>query len=101
MNLSDFLLIIGLYLSIIGTWRLANSTKPSPIGAEPSIYQREEEKYYPIKDLFMLGKIIKWLFNFRSRVGISTAVILKKKFSWGLRWLILGILLTGISQFVR
>lgn len=96
--------IFGFYLVFIGTWRLANSTVHSPIGADLFNYRREEENYNPLFDLFSIHKVIIWAINtmktFNKKGAFTGAAILHKQFSWGLLWLLFGISLQFVSQFL-
>ena len=58
-----------IYLAIMGTWRLAQSTKEQGTIANISENQRKEKEYAPIKDLnpFKIFAIIKWFFSQRRR----------------------------------
>lgn len=97
-NVKGILIVLGFYFVFIGTWRLANSTTDS-VG---KVYfnKATEDNYNPIYDLFKLHEIIKWLFKTIRSFGkpgfVTGAVILNKRFNWGLLWLLLGI----IFQFI-
>jgi len=85
---------IGFYLSVIGTWRLATATRAKPVG--DFLGPTEMEKNYrPLKDLYAIGHVIKWIFDliksYNSEGGFTDGVILHKQFNWGLLWLITGI----------
>ncbi len=94
--------ILGFYLIFIRTWRLATSTGKSPIGTELFKYKEEEQKYFPLKDLVSPHKVLVWMFktvlSFKKAGEFSTAVILHKKFNWGLLWLLVGITIQFLSQ---
>ena len=96
--------IFGFYLVFIGTWRLANSTVHSPIGADLFNYRKKEENYIPFLDLLSIHKVIIWAIStvktFNKKGAFTGAAILHKQFSWGLLWLLLGIGLQFISQFL-
>jgi len=82
------------YLAIMGTWRLAQSTKERGTFANVSENQKDEEKYTPIRDLNPLGilTILKWFFNYKNEPkGVADLVIVKKQFNWGLRFIIIAI----------
>ena len=98
-----FLYYIGelyvLYLAIIGTWRLGQSTKEQ--GNTGNILEngRKEEEYDPIKDLSpsKIVAILKWLFDYKNEPeGVKNSVILRKQFNWGLRFIIIAIILQFI-----
>lgn len=97
--------ILGFYLVFVGTWRLANSTTHSPIGAEPSINREKEEKYNPLWDLVAIKEILVWIFmtlrGFNKPGRFTGAAILHKRFNWGLLWLLLGIALQFIVNFLN
>lgn len=91
---------IGFYLVVIGTWRLANATKKKPVGNFIQAITNEES-YKPYKDLYSPHKVIVWLIKtvreFRTDGQMTDAVILQKKFNWGLLWLLLGVVIQYIA----
>ena len=92
--------ILSCYLVFIGTWRLATATTRSPIGIKVFDQEDEEQSYNPLKDLISPHKVLLWIYqtvlSFNKPGHYKSAVILQKKFSWGLLWLLLGI----FSQFL-
>ena len=100
-NICDMFIILrilGFYLIVIGTWRLATATRETPIGE--GLFPK---KYKPWKDLFSPHKVIIWMcktlvsFN---KPDFTSAVIFHKKFNWGLMWLLVGIIVQFVSSFV-
>jgi len=96
--------ILGFYLIFIGTWRLATATIKHPIGADLFRQEDEEQAYKPWKDLFSPHKVIIWMYrtlaSFNKPGNFTDAVILHKKFNWGLMWLLAGIIIQFINSFV-
>lgn len=96
--------ITSFYLVFIGTWRLASATKRAPMG-DLGQYQEEEEKYKPLWDLFFPHKIVIWMFrtlaSFNKPGSFAKAVIMHKKFNWGLLWLMLGIIIQFLSGIIK
>jgi len=96
--------IIGFYLVLIGTWRLANAAAKAPIGGEMYLYKEQEENYNPLGDLFCPLEVFVWMFrtiaSFSKPGRFTNAVILHKKFSWGLMWLLFGIFMQFIAGLV-
>ena len=97
--------ILGFYLIFIGTWRLATATMKAPIGADLFSQKDEEQAYKPWKDLFSPHKVILWmhetLASFNKPGNFTSAVILHKKFNWGLMWLLAGIVIQFVSIFLK
>jgi len=95
--------IIGFYLVFIGTWRLATATTKLPMG-EAMFQQRDEEQAYnPLMDLVSPHKVLVWIFktilSFNKPGYYTSAVILHKKFNWGLLWILLGLIIQLVSHF--
>ena len=92
--------LFGLYVTIIGTWRLANATIKQPIGNFLEVSE-EDKVYNPLQDLLSPHKVVIWFFNTVTTIkhegGIYNCVICHKKFNWGLFWLLIGIVLQYIS----
>jgi len=92
--------ILSFYFVFIGTWRLATSTTRSPIGYNVFDQEDEEQAYNPLKDLISPHKVLIWIYqtvlSFNKPGHYASAVILQKKFNWGLLWLLIGI----FAQFV-
>ena len=92
--------ILGFYLILIGTWRLATATTSAPVGTKLFDLSDEERVYKPLTDLFSPHKVLIWIYqtlrSFRRPGHYTNAVICHKKFNWGLLWLLLGI----VVQFV-
>ena len=87
------------YLAIIGTWEIAQATVAR--GDLSNVFKNNEaEKHYnPLSALnpLCLLKMLKWWFQWKPEErGIEDLVILKKRFGWGLRYLILSIVLIFI-----
>jgi len=97
--------ILGFYLIFIGTWRLATATRKAPIGADVYSQKYEEQAYKPWKDLCSPHKVILWmcktLASFNKPGDYTDAVILHKKFNWGLLWLLLGIAVQFVCGLMR
>ncbi len=97
--------ILGFYLVIIGTWRLANSTVRSPVGADLWTFKESEDNYNPILDLLSIHKVFIWILStiksFNKKGQLTGAAILHKQFNWGLLWLLLGIMLQFSAQFIK
>ena len=96
--------IIGFYLVLIGTWRLANATVKVPIGNEMFLYKEQEEDYNPLRDLVCPHDVFAWMLrtivSFNKPGRFTGSAILHKKFSWGLMWLLFGILIQFIAGLV-
>ena len=95
--------LIGIYLTIIGTWRLANATKGAPVGQ--FIQQAEEDNSYnPLKDLVTPHKVIVWAYqtirSFGNKGKMTDSVILHKQFNWGLLWLLFGMVIQYVAGFL-
>ena len=94
--------LIGFYLAVIGTWRLANATQQKPIG---NFMQKadKDNSYNPLKDLVSPHKVIIWFFQTMRSIHatgtLTDCVILHKQFNWGLWWLLLGIAIQYIAGF--
>ena len=92
--------ILSFYLVFIGTWRLATATTRAPIGSNVFAQQDDEQAYNPLRDLISPHKVLIWFYHtvvsFKKPGHYTSAVILHKKFNWGLLWLLLGI----VAQFV-
>lgn len=92
--------ILSFYLLFIGTWRLATATTRAPIGSNVFAQKDNEQEYNPLKDLISPHKVIIWFYHtvvsFNKPGHYTSAVILQKKFNWGLLWLLLGI----FAQFI-
>jgi hypothetical protein len=92
------------YLAIIGTWEIAQAASPRG-GLSDVLNKNEAEKQYnPISALNprCLSKIAKWLSEWDSeKVGTEDSVISKKRFGWGLRYLLLSIVFAYILNKFR
>ena len=92
--------ILSFYLVFNGTWRLATATTRAPIGINVFDQIDKEQAYNPLKDLISPHKVLIWIYqtvlSFNKPGHYTSAVILQKKFNWGLLWLLLGI----FAQFV-
>ena len=97
-----FIKIIGFYLVLIGTWRLATATVQAPIGQSLFDYRKEEENYHPLRDFVSIKEIFIWIketaMSFNKPGRYTSAVILHKKFNWGLLWLLIGMSIQFIDQ---
>lgn len=96
--------ILGFYLIFIGTWRLATATTKAPIGADLFSQKDEEQAYKPWKDLYSFFKVIIWIYKTLAsfnKPDFTSAVILHKKFNWGLMWLLVGIMVQFVSIFFK
>ena len=81
------------YLAIVGTWRLAWSTKEKGNLVNVIKNKQSEDIYKFYKDLnpFNIFEICKWFISWKKeQAGIADMVILKKQFNWGLRFLIIA-----------
>ncbi|MCK4786325.1 MAG: hypothetical protein KAV87_21385 [Desulfobacteraceae bacterium] len=97
--------ILGFYMVLIGTWRLATATTKLPMG-EAMFQQREEEKAYnPLTDLVSPHKVLVWIFmtilSFNKPGNYTSAAILHKKFNWGLLWVLFGLIIQFVCGFVK
>jgi hypothetical protein len=102
------LMIFGFYLSLIGTWRIAQSTKPAGNIADIKKYSDEDKCYTQLADIMptRLIAVIAWIFSSAFAVkntgiseGVYSTIILPKQFDWGLRFLVIGIILSFLSNF--
>ena len=95
--------IIGFYLVFIGTYRLANSTRQKP-GGDFSAVADEDDKYDPFADLKNPSEAFRWMkntFTNRKEPGkFYDAVVLHKKFNWGLLFLLFGIFIQFIGNLL-
>jgi len=83
------------FLFIMGTWRLAQSTKAKGGIVSVSEQGQSEEKYKFYKELNPLKvlEIYRWFISWKKEPeGIADMVILKKQFNWGLRFLIIALI---------
>jgi len=89
--------VLGFYLVLIGTWRLATATRRPPMGSQLWEYGKEEQTYFPLKDLISPHKVISWMFktilSFNKPGRLTGAVIVQKQFNWGLFWILLGLII--------
>lgn len=102
--------VIIVYIALVGTWEIAQATIAR--GLLPKVWQnRESDKNYkpldalhPLNIPLNIKRIVTWWFRWKSEEsGISDMQILKKRFSWGLRYLILSIVfkfLLGKARFL-
>ncbi|HCO96974.1 MAG TPA: hypothetical protein DIU00_24055 [Phycisphaerales bacterium] len=84
------------YVAIAGTWEIAQSTVAKGMFSDVQQKIKSEEDYNPLSVINPLnvGRMLSWLFCLKSReFGVSDMVILKKRFDWGLRYLISSIVL--------
>jgi len=95
--------ILGFYLVLIGTWRLATATTKWPMGSDLLQQRDEEQAYNPLTDLVSPHKVLAWMFmtilSFNKPGNYTDAVILHKKFNWGLLWVLLGLIIQFVSHF--
>lgn len=97
--------ILGFYLIFVGTWRLATATTAAQIGAGLFDEKDKEQAYKPWKDICSPHTVIIWicktLASFNKPGNYTSAVILQKKFNWGLIWLLTGIIIQFVSIFLK
>jgi len=87
------------FLFIVGTWRLAQSTKEKGTIVNINEYKELEERYMPFEDFnpVRLTDIYSWFFKRKTKPeGVGDLVILKRQFDWGLRLLIIAF----VSQYL-
>lgn len=92
------------FLAIVGTWRLAQSTRERGTIVNVSIQGGSEKKYKFYKDLnpARVLDIYKWFTSWKSEPeGVADLVILKKQFNWGLRFLMVSIVLQYILSLIN
>jgi hypothetical protein len=92
------------YLALIGTWEIARATVARGTISNVQMNSEAEQQYKPLSALnpLCLFKMLRWWFEWKSEErGIADSVILKKRFSWGLRYLILSIILIYILQRLK
>ena len=103
MTYNDILSFIGFYFIVIGTWRLANATQPAPVGG-PWQQTEEDRTYKPFRDIFSPHLVVLWIGRtiktFKENGSLNSAVILQRQFSWGLLWLLLGIVIQYVSSIL-
>jgi hypothetical protein len=96
--------IAGFYFIFIGTWRLANATTRSPVGILLGQYEEEARTYNPSIDLVSIHRVLLWIFKelttFKKPGGFSTATIHHKQFTWGLLWLLVGLILQFLGPLI-
>ena len=94
--------LIGVYLAVIGAWRLATATQRKPVGNFNDKIE-EENAYKPLTDLIAPHKVVVWAYrtlrSFSQNGQMTDSVILHKQFNWGMLWLLLGMLVQYISGF--
>lgn len=84
------------YLALAGTWEIAQATVARGQICEVIQRRESEEKYNPLIALHPVNMktMLTWWFNWQlNQRGISDTQILKKRFSWGLRYLMCSIFL--------
>lgn len=92
------------YLAVIGTWEIAQATVPRGTLSNVLKNNEAEKQYNPISVLnpLSLTRMLKWWFKWKPEDrGIEDLVILKSRFDWGLRYLILSIVLIYILGKVK
>ena len=96
--------VAGFYLTLIGTWRLANATTHAPIGPEMYTYSEGEKGYNPLLDLISPHEVLFWIIrtimSFNKPGWFGNAIILQKRFNWALLWLLLGICFQFLAAFI-
>lgn len=94
--------LIGIYLVVIGTWRLATATQKKPVGNFGKKIN-EDNSYNPLRDLVAPHEVICWAYrtiiSFGKEGQMTDSVILHKQFNWGLLWLLFGLLIQYLSDF--
>lgn len=93
-----------LYVAIAGTWEIAQATVARDIFSDLQQKIKSEKDYNPLSIInpSNVAKMLSWWFCWKSReVGVSDMVILKKRFSWGLRYLMSSIVLMYVLEKVK
>lgn len=83
------------YLALVGTWEIAQASVARGGFSDVYMNNEAEKRYNPIFALnpICLLKMLRWWFKWNSEEsGIEELVLLKKRFGWGLRYLILSII---------
>ena len=92
------------YVAIAGTWEIAQATVARGLFSDVHQNIKSEEDYHPLSVMNPLNvvRILSWWFGWKAtEVGVSDMVILKKKFSWGLRYLMASIVLMYVLEKVE
>jgi hypothetical protein len=92
------------YVAIAGTWEIAQATVAKGLLSDVHQKIKSEEDYHPFSALKPLNvvRMFSWWFGWKAtEVGVSDAVILKKRFSWGLRYLMASIVLAYVLEKVK
>jgi hypothetical protein len=97
--------ILGFYVVVIGTWRLANATAPAPMGSQLHEYARKMKTYNPVWDLLSPHLVACWMvrtvLKLKQPGKFTDSVILHKQFNWGLMWLLLGLSIQFVCALVK
>ena len=91
----------AVYVAIAGTWEIAQATVARGLFSDVHQNIKSEEDYNPLSALnpWKVLRMLSWLFCLKAtKVGVSDMVILEKRFSWGLRYLMASILLTYVLE---
>ena len=83
------------YLALAGTWEIAQATIARGLLSRVIQHRESEESYNPLMVLRPVKNVksmLTWWFNWKQdERGVSDTVILKKRFGWGLRYLMCSI----------
>ena len=96
--------VVITYLALIGTWEIAQATVARGGLSNVLMNNEAEKRYNPIFTLnpIRLLKMLRWWFKWNSEErGTEDLVILKKRFGWGLRYLMLSIISIYILNKLR
>ncbi len=89
------------YVAIAGTWEIAQATVARGTFSVVQQNIKSDQNYNPLSAINPLNvvRILSWWFCWKSKeVGVSDMVILKKRFSWGLRYLMSSIVLMYVLE---
>ena len=97
----DFAIV---YVAIAGTWEIAQATVARSMLSDVQQNIKSDENYNPLSAINPLNvvRMLSWWFCWKStEVGVSDMVILKKRFSWELRYLMSSIVLMYVLEKVK
>ena len=92
------------YLALAGSWEIAQATVARGLISEVIQHTESEQNYNPLMALHPLNMktMLTWFFNWKlDERGISDMQILKKRFSWGLRYLMCSIVFMYVLEELK
>jgi len=92
------------FLAVVGAWRIAKSTPERGTYVNVMNNAKSENEYKPFNDLnpTRIFDIYRWFTSWKAEPkGVADLVILKKQFNWGLRFLMVSIVLQYILSLIN